>query len=293
MKARIHIAVLMHEHDRYFDLSNYLVYYFAEIWREQGHSVVFVFGTEDYVPADIALLHIDLSIVPTDYTIFSQRYPIVINGRITDIRKSNLPDNELGQMDDYHGPVIVKTDLNNAGQPEKRLAILAAKKKNAIGRMWIKLSRLWQEKTMGVASANDYLLFNTPEEVPSRYRRNQRLIVQRFLPEHENGLYHLRVYHFLGNRGNCTRISSDQPIVKSRGTIYSEMVEPHPKIVSLRQEMGFDYGKFDYVMHEGQPILIDANKTTGRGTPVVTPERMQKWRERATGLYSFLEKPGS
>ncbi|MEE9344434.1 MAG: hypothetical protein V3U88_02385 [Methylococcales bacterium] len=289
MKGRIHIAILMHEHDRYIDLSNYLVYYFAEIWREQGHSVVFIFGTEDYVPADIALLHIDLSVVPTDYTTFSQRYPIVINGRITDICKSNLPENELGQMNDYHGPVIVKTDLNNAGQPEKRLAKLAAKQKNPIDRMWIKLWRVWQERTMGFATANDYLLFDSLEEVPRSYLRNQRLIVQRFLPEYEDGLYHLRVYHFLGSCGNCTRISSDQPIVKSRGTIFSEMVEPHPEIVALRKQMGFDYGKFDYVMHGGQPILIDANKTTGRGSPVVTSERMEKWRERAAGLYSFLE----
>jgi hypothetical protein len=30
-----------------------------------------------------------------------------------------------------------------------------------------------------------------------------------------------------------------------------------------RSRLGFDYGKFDYVMHEGRAVLLDANSTPG------------------------------
>ena len=33
---------------------------------------------------------------------------------------------------------------------------------------------------------------------------------------------------------------------------------------ALRRQLGFDYGKFDFVMHEGRAVLLDANKTPGR-----------------------------
>lgn len=289
MNSRTRIAILMHEMDRRMDLGYYLVYHLAEIWREQGHSVVFVFGTDEFIPADIALLHIDLTIVPAAYTTFSQRYPVTLNGGITDIRKSTLPGNILEYRDSYDGPVIVKSDLNNAGLPEKRLANFAANQAKPGQRMWIKLCRAWQERTMCFASASDYRIFDSLDEVPRAYFKNPHLIVQRFLPEMEDDLYHLRVYHFLGDRGNCTRITSDQPIVTGRSAIRSELVEPHPDIVTLRKQMGFDYGKFDYVLHDGNPVLLDTNKTTGRGSPVITPERMEKWRERAAGLFSHLE----
>jgi hypothetical protein len=31
-----------------------------------------------------------------------------------------------------------------------------------------------------------------------------------------------------------------------------------------RRRLGFDYGKWDFVLHEGRAVLIDANKTPGR-----------------------------
>lgn len=40
---------------------------------------------------------------------------------------------------------------------------------------------------------------------------------------------------------------------------------PCPKsCVFCANRLGFDYGKFDFVMHEGRAVLLDANKTPGR-----------------------------
>ena len=63
------------------------------------------------------------------------------------------------------------------------------------------------------------------------------------------------------------------------------MVDVHPDIVELIKRMKFDYGKFDYVMHEGKPVLLDANKTPGGGD---NPEYFTLCREWAKGIQSYL-----
>jgi hypothetical protein len=57
---------------------------------------------------------------------------------------------------------------------------------------------------------------------------------------------------------------ADDPIVKA-GTSGNERLSGSvpEAIVKRRQELGFDYGKFDYVIHDGSAILLDANSTPG------------------------------
>src|SRR5690606_23600626 len=82
--------------------------------------VVVLFGPARYVPADLIVVHVDLSVVPEPYLEFSQRYPIVVNGSIRDIRKSSISRNLVSQNTEYKGPAIVKSDCNYAGMPERR-----------------------------------------------------------------------------------------------------------------------------------------------------------------------------
>src|SRR5213079_1238108 len=60
-------------------------------------------------------------------------------------------------------------------------------------------------------------------------------------------------------------------------------IGPHPEIVEARKRLNFDYGKFDYVLHEGRPVLLDTNKTTGadRGS---SRELNARRRAHSTGL---------
>ena len=114
-----HIAVLFHEGDRHRDPSDYVVDHLAEFWREDGHRVSYVFGVKRFVPADIVLVHVNLSVVPGAYLEFASRYPIVLNGKIADIRKSTFSRNVVRPGDPWDGPVIIKSDLNYAGVPER------------------------------------------------------------------------------------------------------------------------------------------------------------------------------
>ena len=71
------------------------------------------------MPADLILVHVDLSVVPEKYLAFASRYSIVLNGRLPDIRKSVVSTNLVGMRDSWTGPVIAKSDLNYGGRPER------------------------------------------------------------------------------------------------------------------------------------------------------------------------------
>ena len=106
MKRRI--AILHHE--KHPDIDAYVISLFAAQWRNDGHEVLHVSGTRHFVPADIVIVHVDLSVVPQHYLDYAARYPIALNGRLRDIRKSAFAVPELTRIDDWDGPVIVKSD---------------------------------------------------------------------------------------------------------------------------------------------------------------------------------------
>jgi hypothetical protein len=51
------IAVLFHARERDLDPRLYLVGHLAELWREDGFEVVYLYGTDRHVPADLLLVH--------------------------------------------------------------------------------------------------------------------------------------------------------------------------------------------------------------------------------------------
>jgi hypothetical protein len=115
------IAILFHKGDRHYDLSRYMVHYLARRWRADGHEVINLFGVSRFEPADLILVHVNLSVVPGEYIEFASRYPIALNSGVRDIRKSTISRNLVRPGEGWDGPVIVKSDLNYAGLPERVL----------------------------------------------------------------------------------------------------------------------------------------------------------------------------
>jgi hypothetical protein len=286
MKKR-HIAILFHKHDRELNLERYVITSFARIWREEGHEVSFLFGLEKFVPADLGILHVNLSVVPDEYLEFARRYPIVLNGEARDIRKSTISENLVRRGDCYQGRVIVKADLNHGGIPERRLSRSRLLRSSRLAR---KISRRLSRSraTRGIDRPMAYRVYERPADVPAAYFDAADLVVERFLPEREGDLYFARSYQFLGDRWTCARLAARQPIVNGKTMIRSERVDPHPEIVERRHKLRFDYGKFDYVIHEGRPVLLDANKTTGTGIPY-SLAREEARRHRAGGIHSYFD----
>jgi hypothetical protein len=281
------IAVLFHEGDRYVDLGGYIVDHLARVWREDGHEVVYLFGTNRFVAADLVLVHVNLSVVPDQYIEFASRYPLVLNGRVRDIRKSMTSKNLVRRADAWEGPVIVKSDLNFGGYPERLL-----------GRGWLeRRSRPWRGVKRVIAGLvpqsavrawENYRVFDRLADVPDALWANRDIVVEKFLPEVENGLYHLRMLQFLGDRWTCTRLASPERVIKANSSVSVERIEPHEDVVAWRDELGLDYGKLDYVVHDGEAVLLDANKTTGASTHMDDEELRAMRRYQAEGLYAYL-----
>jgi hypothetical protein len=96
----------------------------APRWEALGFLVRIVSGADVYVPADIALLHVDLSVIPDAYRELVRRYPCVVNGKVFDIRKRRYSCLILNEGQNEDGAAIVKTDCNCGGWREFRLKSL-------------------------------------------------------------------------------------------------------------------------------------------------------------------------
>ncbi len=280
------IVLIFHENERNRDIPSFAIWRLAQIWRRDGIQVHAVFGVKKYIPADLAVLHVDLTAVPKEYTDFAHRYPVALNRGLTDIRKSLISSNRVAPGDGYEGPVIVKSELNYAGQPERKLL------GSPFSRLAFRLEcRFPYSRAKGggpdphFRSPTDYVIYESPRSVPGDWFHRDDLLVEKFIPEMKDGLFCLRLYHFLGDRGVCILRKSSHPVVNTTTVTHREVIEPHPEIVQLAKSMGFDYGKFDYVMHGGKPELLDANKTPGAANTDAFAAICSEWAE---GIRAYL-----
>lgn len=283
-----HIAVLFHERDQRRDPTNYLVHHLAEFWREDGYEVTYLFGIRRFVPADVLLVHVNLSVVPEPYLEFAARYPIALNGTARDIRKSAISTNLVHPGDPWDGPVIVKSDLNYAGAPEQYL------RRGPMEVRWkfLRSARRWLDRASGAvapfAESSDYQIFERLADVPDRWFHNRHVVVEKFRPEFEDGYYYVRLYQFLGDRWTCTRVGTSKRVVKSEPDARTEVVEPAESIMDWRRKLGLDYGKLDYLMNNGDVVMIDVNKTTGASRFMDDERRRRMRRYLAEGIYSYF-----
>jgi len=282
------IALLFHARDRRRDLTSYTVLHLVPFWREAGYDVRFLFGTREQPVADLIFVHVDLSVVPDEYLELAARYPVAVNGRVKDIRKSTFSQNLVRPGDGWDGPVIVKSDLNSAGRPERVQREPGwLKRHDRVQRALARLNRAVGRQPPFM-NTSDYRIYDRSAEVPSWCWQDRRIVVERFLPELEGGSFHTRIFQFLGDRSSCSRLVATSPIVNVPCTIRMENVEPHPEILAWRDRLGLDYGKLDYGVVDGQVVLYDVNKTTGSARGGSTIGLWDLRRERAQGLDSFF-----
>jgi len=282
------IAIIYHEMDRQKKPRTYVISFLADVWREEGHHVIELFGIDEFVPADIAILHVDLSVIPEAYMHFANQYPVVLNGKVKDIRKSSFTELRLTPNDSYNGPVIAKSNLNYSGRPERFLKRYELSKLNWFKRFSIKVKNRLRNERLSFQGNQDYQVFDHLARVPAFYFEHSDIIVEKFISERDDGLFSVRCFHFLGDAYSCTRLTSNRPIVNGTSQIRLEQIVPDAEILAIRDALKFDYGKFDYVMHHGKASLLDANKTIGATALSDTPELTQARRKRAHGLYAYF-----
>lgn len=272
-----HIVLLTHVYDD-FRNRDFLLRRLAGHWLDAGHEVSLTAGLDNWPDGDAAVMHIDLSLVPAAYAEAARRYPVVVNGAAVDVRKRRVSRNLVARNDGWSGPVVIKTDLNYGGIPEKQ----AADAFRRDGRP--------PDLPPGpvVSTTRPYPVLNSASEVPADVWDNPGLVVERFLPERDARGYWMRAWVFLGDRERCTRYCGTQPIVKSATILARESVPVPDEIRAERERLGFDYGKFDFVVRDGTAILLDANRTPSAPPP--NPEIEASNRHLAGGLEALLRK---
>lgn len=286
MPARPVIAILNHEIARDAP-QNHLIKLIQLDWVEAGFEVKEVFGASRFEPADLAVLHVDLSVVPPEYLELAGRYPRTINGNMRDIRKRSYSANQVAPTDDYQGSVIVKTSLNYAGRPEEH-ARWMARRKNPFLRL---SSRLFPEKKtrypIPMRTKADYRIYASVKDVPPEVFASEELIVEKFLPERAGDLFCLREWYFLGGSELARCEVSDSPIFTSGEEAPEKAESPPQEIRDIRRRLGIDYGKIDYAICEGRPVLFDVNKTTGFHNPN-SPKTREYSKVLSEGIYDYF-----
>lgn len=274
------LVIISHENEPRDPPFRHLIQRIRETWQSDGWTVLDAYGTGKRVPADVAFLHVDLSVVPADYVELAKSYPVAINAGIRDIRKQAFSRHRVQPGDGYAGPVIVKSALNSAGIPEQRLGVGRSSWLSAIeGEEAAANAPKWRLK--------DYPVYRSAAEAPPEAFRSEDVVVERFLPEIHDGLFCLREHYFLGDVAHDRAELWRSPIITS-GNAAPDLVRPAPpEVARIRRELGIDYGKIDYTIHEGQAVIFDVNKTVGTGT-FMSDGTTAIARKLAGGLNSLL-----
>jgi hypothetical protein len=252
----------------------YMVYQIAERWRAAGHRVLVHHGIENAPSADLAINNIDLTVVPDSYRRLFERYLRVVNGGVLDVSKSRFSEQRLAPGDPWEGAVIVKTEANFGGKPEQLLRSLAMK------------SGLPCDIPEGPV-ADGYPVYASPREVPESAWRIPGLIVEKFLPERDERGYYIRIWTFFGACERSSRFRAEVPIIKSEHVREREPVQVPDEIRAWRRKLGFDFGKFDYVVADGKVVLLDANRAPAL-PPAFAAQASETVDLLAGGLEDFL-----
>ena len=272
MQSSIHIVTEKPELD-----DIYLVKILARFWKDWGHEVSF--GPTKSPLSNVGFMHLDSTRIEPEQV--PAMDGAMINRHVLDISKSIYSTERVYPDSDWDGPVIIKSNLNFYGTPEWYSTKRTYRKK--LQRYLA--NRCWQIARM--LPSNNYPILPSISKVPGWVWKKQDLIVERFLPDMEDGLYSIRGWIFLGDRGYCYRFFSPYPVVKAKDMVRREILEhTPPALVGFREKYQFDYGKFDFVEVDGKAILIDMNKTpTSRIDPNSPLLPML-----AEGIYSFCQK---
>lgn len=220
---------------------NYLITHLARIWRESGHDVVESRGPRWWPRAGLIWNHLDVSVVPASYRWCLRLHRAPANARLVDIRKTSISTLRLRRGGGWTGPVIVKSNLNYRGRPE---ALIFGKKKTG-------------------GPVEDYPVYPSAADVPEPVWSDRRLVVEKFVGETFEGRHVLRMVFFLGDRHAGYRAEAAEPVVKVGRALKLERMDVPEELLDYQRKMGIDYGKVDYVLWEGRPVVIDVNRTIG------------------------------
>ncbi len=275
------LVIITHQFDLFFvrkaatgpRVSPYLLFDVIKELRAMGHAIKIVRGPK--APrGDAALYHVDATLASPEYLDLASHYPRTINFRTGDISKRTISRLLLSKGDRWEGPVIVKADFNNRAIIEtlhnRRAALLGLPLPHP-----------------RVRETEQYRVVDSIAGVGDEVWSDPSLVVEKFIAEPDEDGFALRTWVFMGKRERCTRLVTAERISKAADVLKYDAVEVPAQLRADRERLGFDFGKFDFVMHDGEPILLDANRTPGIAQ-AIQPMLQKGALNLAEGLHELL-----
>lgn len=286
---------ILHSGGRVKPHDKYVISLMRQIWEEAGAQVVDIIGVDNHIPADLLILHVDLTQVPKSYIEFASLYPRTVNLGAVDIRKRTFCRHLLTASDSYKGPVLVKTNRNYAGIPELNDShyFRSRLQQYRLGRLSIRKYRSLMRailKNPPIMAKSDYRIFDHFSEIPKCYL-DSRYVVQKFLPEISGDRYILREYYFFNDCEVINKETGHDPVFTHGDQIEYGRGVPASEVIELRSKLNLEYGKIDYAMNNGVPIIYDANKTIGL-TSTTSDAAWSLARDLAPGITSCFRDSG-
>jgi hypothetical protein len=254
-------------------------------WQPAGIDVVVQQGLRNPPQADLAILHVDLTVIPDEYLELGARYAHCLNLAVRDISKRRISRNLVTAADGYQGPVIVKTDLNYGGRPERALRLA----EGGPGRRWRDvIERRLPSAWTGRLRDDGYQVYDRKGDVPGWVWGSPDLVVERLLADRQGDRCRMYQWYFFGDADCVVPVYGPGTFVDFQRQETLERQTPHREVPeemrARRRELGFDFGKLDYVVRDGKAVLLDANRT-----PALDEPELGRTAMLAPGLWSFLE----
>jgi hypothetical protein len=267
------IVVITHKFDK-FDRRAYILTGVLEEVVRRGVEVEIIRSPKQFAPVDLAILHVDSTEIDPEYRLLARRYPKTVNLGIGNIGKRAVSGALLAADSAWDGPVIIKTHLNAMGAPELFHNQVAALRRKPLPHP-------------EVSVLGEYVVHETMRDVPHGIWRDPKKVVEKFIPESDPRGFAMRTWVFMGSRERCTRNVARLAMIKAADVIAREPVDVPDELRAERMRLGFDFGKFDFVMHDGRAVLLDANPTPT--APENLSEDMRRGAQNlAEGLLEFL-----
>ena len=287
------ILIQIHRHDSQVEGSKYTLNSLIGVWRHMGLSV----RVQSLLPplaradADVAINHVCRTATPAPYLRYLSRFPVVVNGGLTDTSKQLYNSDLVSLGDAYDGPVIVKTKLNSGGANEHKHAGWLNRYATGLRQLSARASgRSDYWATTARVKSSDYPVFDRPSLVPPAVWSNPYLIVQRYMPELEgDGRFRLRSWYLFGDKDFHVVTRGKHSNVKGVNIIDRWVANDGtpPELVAIRNKMQVDYARFDYVVVGGKAVVFDINRTP-KNSPEATAKYAAQWGGLAEGIGAFL-----
>lgn len=262
----------------------------ADNWRANGIEVIDLSGTGTFVEADLLFLNLSRAVIPADYARFAAQYPVSFNTGADDLRKHRYADGLLKAGAPYRGAVIVRTDLGFTAPLHASNA-----RRGLFG--WRNAARSNGPRPQSNPESGNYRIFASINDVPAEYF-GPEYIVQKFLPEEKDGRFVLRQYYFLGDMHFLSLQTSGAAIIHTGTPMSLEEWAPPHELLALRERLGLEYGRIDFVQVDGKPFVTSVNRSPAlpesKEPGYVPPAYIRLGEAMAEALvdtYTHMEKP--